>query len=117
MTTKYYLGIDLHKKFAYWHLTDNEGTLLWQGKVPTTVEATQKQLNKCGVSPKRIISAIESVESYGWYADLLESFGVGEVKLANPWKLRLIAENPLKNDKEDARGNGEASNLQQEYVS
>lgn len=103
MTTKYYLGIDLHKKFAYWHLTDNEGTLLWQGKVPTTVEATQKQLNKCGVSPKRIISAIESVESYGWYADLLESFGVGEVKLANPWKLRLIAENPLKNDKEDAR--------------
>jgi transposase len=99
----YYLGIDLHKKFAYWHLTEGNGELLWQGKVPTTKETTQKQLKECGVSPKQIISAIESVESYGWYADLLESFGVGEVKLANPWKLRLIAENPLKNDKEDAR--------------
>lgn len=33
---------------------------------------------------------------------MLTSLGIGEVKLANPWKLRLIAENPLKNDKQDA---------------
>ncbi|MFQ5753892.1 MAG: IS110 family transposase [bacterium] len=103
MTEKYYLGIDLHKKFAYWHLTDSLGETLWQGKVPTTGEATQKQLEKFKIDLGKTVSAIESVESYGWYADILESFGVGEVKLANPWKLRLVAENPLKNDKVDAQ--------------
>jgi len=103
MTTKNYLGIDLHKRFAYWHLINVDGKLLWQGKVPTTKEATEKQLKKCSIPLRHIISAIESVESYGWYADMLVELGVGEVKLANPWKLRLIAENPLKSDKEDAR--------------
>ncbi len=101
--TKNYLGIDLHKQFAYWHLTDKNGELLWQGKVPTTKKDTKKRLKKCSVDLSQTISAIESVESYGWYADMLTELGVGEVKLANPWKLRLIAENPLKNDKEDAR--------------
>jgi transposase len=68
-------------------------------------EATQKQLKKCDIDFSQTVSAIESVESYGWYADMLTSLGVGKVKLANPWKLRLIVENPLKNDKEkeDAR--------------
>lgn len=105
MSTTNYLGIDLHKEFAYWYLTDNNGGLLWEGKVSTDKEATRKQMDKFSkeiVSPESITSAIESVDSYGYYADLLTSLGVGEVKMANPTDLRLIAKNPLKNDKKDA---------------
>ncbi len=102
MKKKYYLGIDLHKRFAYWHLSTQEGDILWEGKVPTDKEATEKALTKCGIAPEAIVSAIESVESYGWYADLLTSLHVGEVKLANPWELSLLTKSPLKNDKRDA---------------
>jgi len=99
---KYYLGIDLHKRFAYWHLCTKEGEELWRGKVATTKVTTQKALKRCGVSPKDIVSVIESVESYGWYADLLTSLNVGEVRLANVWKMALLTKNHLKNDKRDA---------------
>lgn len=100
--TQYYLGIDLHKVFAYWHLTNNEGEMLWQGKVPSNEKATSSKLSMLSVPLNNTIAAIESVEHYGWYANILTKCGIGEVKLANPHKLRLIAENPLKNDKKDA---------------
>jgi transposase len=102
MTTKYYLGIDLHKVFAYWHLTNNNGDMLWQGKVRSNEKDTRFKLDMLSVPLGETVAAIESVEHYGWYANILTGCGVGKVKLANPHKLRLIAENPLKNDKKDA---------------
>lgn len=100
--THYFLGIDLHKQFAYWHLMDDRGVTLWQGKVPSTEKDTRGKVHALDVPLGEIVAAIESVEHYGWYADILTACGIGEVKLANPHKLRLIAENPLKNDKKDA---------------
>jgi len=100
--TQYYLGIDLHKVFAYWHLTNTSGEVLWSGKVSANEKDTKTRLALLPVSLARTVAAIESVEHYGWYANILIECGVGEVKLANPYKLRLIAENPLKNDKKDA---------------
>ncbi len=99
---EYYLGIDLHKQFAYWHLIDDSGEILWTGKVPSTERDTKARLEQPGIPLGSVTAAIESVEHYGWYADLLTKYGVGTVHLANPHKLRLIAENPLKNDKKDA---------------
>lgn len=98
----YYLGIDLHKQFAYWHLINEGGEILWTGKVPSTEEDTRKKLGGLDIPLGAVTAAIESVEHYGWYADILTKYGVGTVHLANPHKLRLIAENPLKNDKKDA---------------
>jgi len=100
--TQYYLGIDLHKVFAYWHLTNHKGEVLWHGKVKSTEKDTHAKLNMLSVPLSETVAAIESVEHYGWYANILTDSGIGEVKLANPHKLRLIAENPLKNDKKDA---------------
>lgn len=100
--THYYLGIDLHKVFAYWHVLSEAGETLWHGKVPSTEKHTRVKLKALGIPLDEVVAAIESVEHYGWYATILTECGVGEVKLANPHKLRLIAENPLKNDKKDA---------------
>lgn len=99
---EYYLGIDLHKQFAYWHLINDQGEVLWTGKVLSTEADTRKKLSGLGIPLGQVTAAIESVEHYGWYADILTQSGVGTVHLANPHKLRLIAENPLKNDKKDA---------------
>ncbi len=79
-----------------------DGETLWHGKVPSTKTDTQAKLKALSIPLDTIVAAIESVEHYGWYATILTECGVGEVKLANPHKLRLIAENPLKNDKKDA---------------
>ena len=98
----YYLGIDLHKQFASWHCINNEGEVLWTGKVLTTEADTKARLEQLAIPLDAVTAAIESVEHYGWYSDVLVKYGVGTVLLANPHKLRLIAENPLKNDKKDA---------------
>src|SRR3989344_2435048 len=100
--TQYYLGIDLHKVFAYWHLTNHKGEVLWHGKVKSTEKDTHAKLNMLSVPLSETVAAIESVEHDAWYANILNECGVGEIKVANPHKLRLIAENPLKNDKKDA---------------
>lgn len=98
----YYLGIDLHKQFAYWHCINEAGDVIWSGKVPCTESDTNVRLQQLAIPLGSVTAAIESVEHYGWYADLLKQYGIGTVHLANPHKLRLIAENPLKNDKKDA---------------
>ena len=76
--------------------------MLWQGKVRSNEKDTRSKLGMLSIPLNNTVAAIESVEHYGWYANILSECGVGEVKLANPHKLRLIAENPMKNDKKDA---------------
>jgi transposase len=96
------LGIDLHKQFCYWTLINDERSILWQGKVPTTVEGTEKAFASLPVAANECRAAIEPVAQWGWYAELLESHGVSVV-LANPSEVGLIAKNRLKHDKIDSK--------------
>lgn len=98
----YALGIDLHKKFAYWTLINEHRDVLWEGKVVTEAKATVRALECLPVSPEQCRAVIEPIESWGWYADLLESQGV-EMKLANPLQVSLIAKSRLKHDKVDSK--------------
>jgi transposase len=100
--SSYSLGIDLHKEFAYWTLLNNERSILWSGKVPTTEEDTKKAFSTLPVKAEECRAAIEPVAQWGWYADLLESLGV-TVILANPLQVGLIAKNRLKHDKIDSK--------------
>jgi Transposase len=96
------LGIDLHKKFAYWTLMNQERQILWQGKVPTENHAAVDALSHLPVVPSTCTPIIEPVEQWGWYAELLESHGL-QVKLANPLQVGLIAKSRLKYDKVDSK--------------
>lgn len=98
---RYSLGIDLHKQFAYWTLIDSERNSLWKGKVLTNEEATVQAIAKLPVVASSIQAAIEPVEQWGWYADVLETNGV-KVKLVDTLKSKLIAQSRLKNDKVDS---------------
>lgn len=98
----YSLGIDLHKRFAYWTLIDQKREILFEGKVTTDAAETKTALANLPVLARECRAAIEPVELWGWYAELLESEGV-DVVLANSLQTALIAKNRLKHDKVDAK--------------
>ncbi len=100
--TTFSLGIDLHKEFAYWTLINADRNVLWHGKVPTTVEDTVNSLALLPVPREECRAAIEPVNQWGWYSELLESQGVS-VALASPLHVGLIAKNRLKHDKIDSK--------------
>lgn len=97
----HHLGIDLHQKFSYWTLMNNERKILYQGKVITSEKTTRHALRSLPVDLRSIQAAIEPVSQWGWYADMLEREGV-KVKLADAYKAKLIGSSKLKNDKVDS---------------
>ena len=99
---EYSIGIDLHKRFAYWHVLNKESETIWEGKIPTNKEDVFKQINEIGIETNKTKVVFEPIESWGWYSDLLEELGL-EVYLANTRKTALIAKNRTKNDKVDAK--------------
>jgi len=99
---RYSIGIDLHKRFAHWHVLNNEGNLVWEGRVLTAKEAVSERLKRLSLNSNNIEAVFEPIESWGWYSDLLEEFGL-RVHMANTRKTALIAKNRTKNDKVDAK--------------
>jgi len=95
-----YVGIDLHKKFAYWIAVNGKREVVFEGKVPADRKATEAAVLKLPDSSS-VQAVVEPVEHWGWYTDLLESLGI-ETKLADSLKVGLIAKNRLKHDKVDA---------------
>ena len=96
-----YVGIDLHKKFAYWTAINGKREIVFEGKVPTDVKATEAAVGKLPAAAS-IQAVVEPVEHWGWYTDMLEKFGV-ETKLADCLKVGLIAKSRLKHDRVDAK--------------
>ncbi|MBI3274021.1 MAG: IS110 family transposase [Candidatus Colwellbacteria bacterium] len=97
----YHLGIDLHKQFAYWTLINNAREVLFQGKVDTEKNATLKALNNLPVPAQETQAAVEPVEQWGWYSEILEQKGY-TIFLTDSLKAKLIAGSRLKNDKVDS---------------
>lgn len=101
-TSKYYLGIDLHKQTAYWTVLDEDRTVVWQKNTQTTKEGIEKAVESIPGSPDLYKAAIESITNAPWYAGMLEKLGM-EVKIVNPLAVGLIARNRLKTDKADSK--------------
>lgn len=99
---EYSIGIDLHKRFAYWYVLNKRSETVWEGKIPTNKEEISKQIDILGLDVKKTDVVFEPIESWGWYSDLLEELGL-KVFLANTRKTALIAKNRTKNDKVDAK--------------
>lgn len=95
------LGIDIHKQTSTLVLiNDSHETLLEQ-----TIRSHPKDFNRLRkelpVSPADMQVALEPVGPWRWITTMLEDAGM-EIHIANPRKVRLIAESTHKTDKNDA---------------
>lgn len=97
----YTLGIDLHKKSSAWVLIDDERNVLWRGDVASHPDDINKAVKKLPVPPEEIKAAIEPTTGWRWVVAQLRDIGM-DVRIANPQKVRLIAESDQKHDKGDA---------------
>lgn len=95
-----HLGIDHHKQWDQVVGVDDGGVVVFERRVRSTPEAwTQLKSELPPDQPVR--SVLEAGWNWGKLFDLLEELGLNP-KLANPLKVRLIAESFIKTDRRDA---------------
>lgn len=97
----YSIGIDAHKRFSQIHVLDHDGNTAWKGRIDDNDPAAFEGLVARLHGPCRAVFEA----SMNWHVlyDLLSSIpGIEEVIMANPFKVRLICDAQLKNDKVDA---------------
>jgi len=92
------VGLDVGDRQSHYCVLDLDGGVVAEGNVKTT-EASLRVLFK-GKGRQRI--ALEAGTHSPWISRLLTAWG-HEVLVANPRKLRLIAESDAKHDRADAR--------------
>jgi transposase len=93
-----YLGVDHHKKFSYLALMSEKGVILKEGRINNSKESLKRFLND-SKEPKSAV--LEAGRNWTVMHDWLEE-ELSEVKLANPKKVKAIAEAKIKTDKIDA---------------
>ena len=91
------MGIDLGDKWSHLCVLDDGGTVVEEGRIPTTPGAFRRRF--AGLPPARI--ALEVGTHSPWTSTLLADLG-HEVLVANPRKLRMIFRSDSKNDRCDA---------------
>lgn len=98
LVAKYNIGVDYHKKFSYLVVKEEKGRVLRSGQVGNSKKAVTDFLE-----PFRDDSAavLESCRNWCVMHDWLEEI-VDDVILANPFKVKAIAEARIKTDKIDA---------------
>ncbi len=96
-----YIGMDVHKKSITMAAFSQDGSRLAKKKVAATPEGITGFLNLLeGGQP--LTATMEATGFWYWVAEVLEDIDGVTVKLANPRKVRIIAESNLKNDDVDA---------------
>lgn len=91
------VGLDLGDRFSQLLVLDREGEVIEEGRVATREETLRQRFS--GIASMRI--ALETGTHSPWVSRVLEECG-HEVIVANSRKLRLIYENPSKDDRVDA---------------
>lgn len=98
--THYFLGIDLHKDFAFWTAKDAAGAIVLQAEVAVEEGATKtaaRRLASCAVAK----AVIEPVCAWQLYRKWLEAENINTAVVA-PLKVKAMAWNKLKNDRVDS---------------
>jgi transposase len=99
METIYHIGVDYHKKYSHLVVQDTAGNILKSGRVINDKEGVIKFLSPFEEGKKRAV--VEATRNWTVIYDWLEEI-CDEVKLANPLKVKAIAEAKIKTDKIDA---------------
>jgi len=95
-----HIGIDHHKKYSHVVAMNDSGEIFWDGRLASEKEAFQS-LKESLPSEEPMQSVLEAGRNWGILYDALEELELNP-KLANPLKMRLIAETFTKTDKIDA---------------
>lgn len=96
-----HVGIDHHKRYSHVNLLDDSGTILWEGRLGNDRSAFESlKARYIGDVPAR--SVLEAGRNWGPLFDTLEELGLNPI-LANPLKVRAIAEAEIKTDSIDAQ--------------
>ena len=93
------IGIDQHKKTSRYALLNQEGEVIDRRSIASTAEAYRKEFGRFKHGEVKI--AVDATGYWFWSVDVLQELGL-EVHLANPHKVRLIAESTIKTDTVDA---------------
>lgn len=91
------VGIDVSDHLTSFCVLDRQGEILEEGKVRTSPEGFARRFS--AVEPCRMVMEVGTHSR--WASKLLADFG-HEVIVANPWKVRLIANSIKKTDRSDA---------------
>src|SRR6266487_4139981 len=91
------VGLDLGDRSSHFVVLDAEGQLVEEERVATRDQALRKRFSGC----QRMRIALETGTHSPWVSRVLKECG-HEVVVANSRKLRLIYENPSKDDRVDA---------------
>jgi transposase len=102
-TATHALGIDFHKARSTFVLIDNDSKVVWKRTIPSTPDDFRKTLGilKDVVPLTGLPAAIEPVCGWRWAFKLLEESSV-DIEVANPRKVRIIADSLDKTDDNDA---------------
>jgi len=94
-----FVGVDLHKEIAEYHIVDAKGASIRRGKFPVNAESIMRfasdQLRKCDHV------AVEATSNTWAFVRLIRDH-VERVVVSNPLKTKAIAEANIKTDKVDA---------------
>lgn len=93
-----YCGIDLHRSFSTVCIVNQAGDVIEERKLMHRGGDLQAYF----ANKERLKCVFEPMDGWGWFSDYLEGCG-HEIHLANPYKVKLIAESRAKTDKVDAR--------------
>ncbi|RLI84807.1 MAG: IS110 family transposase [Archaeoglobales archaeon] len=91
------IGLDIHKKHSYAAVVDESGKIVEETRIKNTKETLEQFASKY----RGAKAVIEATSNYRYIYDVLENYM--EVKLAHPYKTRIIAEARIKNDRLDAK--------------
>lgn len=95
-----YIGIDYHKHFSYGTIMFESGKLVKQSRFNNSFENLSDFLgDHCGIGSHAVLEAgYNSLVMYDWLNELTDT-----VALANPRKVKIIAEAKVKTDKIDSQ--------------
>lgn len=98
----YYAGIDYHKRYSIVSIQNSEGSIVQERRVEHAFPELFGGL--FGECPEPVAVVYESTLNWSWLYEILQLLSnVSSITLANPYKIRLIAEAEIKTDQISAR--------------
>ena len=97
-----YAGIDYHKKYSVVTIINEDGKMIRQARINHYYPEIFRKLFEDLDGPVKAV--YESSINWSWLYEILEKIDcIESITLANPYKVRLIAEAQIKTDKIDSR--------------
>jgi transposase len=102
MSEQIYVGVDWHKRTSTWVAVNEARQKIYSRSWGCTPEEVQAAISSLPARPEHITLGIEPVCGWRWMTQICMDRGITRTYIANPKRLREIAETAQKTDKNDA---------------